>query len=91
MKKLFVYKCKLSLAFLYLADMFILNNFKNKIKGFFTEWFQTEKELTILFNVAQYNFSGSIPPKFEYKLHRHKQRFGKINTTAVLDKDENLL
>ena len=41
--------------------------------------------------VARYSFSGSIPPKFERKLRRHKQRFGKINTTVVLDKDENLL
>ena len=43
------------------------------------------------FKVARYSFSGSIPPKFEGKLRRHKQRFGKINTTVVLDKDENLL
>ena len=37
-KKFFVYKCKLSLslAFLYLADMFIYN-LKTKFK--FTEWF----------------------------------------------------
>ena len=35
--------------------------------------------------LARYNFSGSIPPKFERKLRRYKQRFGKI------DKDENLL
>ena len=41
--------------------------------------------------VARYSFSGSIPPKFEHKLSRHKQRFGKIATTVVLDKDENLL
>ena len=41
--------------------------------------------------VARYSFSGSIPPKFEYKLRRHKQRFGKPATTVVLDKDENLL
>ena len=41
--------------------------------------------------VARYSLSGSIPPKFERKLRRHKQRFGKINTTVVLDKDENLL
>ena len=40
--------------------------------------------------VARYSFPGSIPPKFEYKLLRHKQRFGKIATTVVLDKDENL-
>ena len=36
-------------------------------------------------------FSGSIPPKFEHKLRRHQQRFGKIITTAVLDNIENLL
>ena len=36
-------------------------------------------------------FSGPIPPKFEHKLRRHKQSFGKIATTVVLDKDENLL
>ena len=37
------------------------------------------------------SFSRPIPPKFEYKLRRHKQSFGKIATTVVLDKDENLL
>ena len=41
--------------------------------------------------VARYSFSGLIPPTFERKLRRHKQRFGKINTTVVLDKDENWL
>ena len=42
--------------------------------------------------VARYSFSGSIPPKFEHKLRRHKLiRFGKIATKVVLDKDENLL
>ena len=40
--------------------------------------------------VARYSFSGSIPLKFEHKLRRHKQSFGKIATTVVLDKDENL-
>ena len=29
--------------------------------------------------------------KFEHKLRRQKQRFGKISTTVVLDKDKNLL
>ena len=38
--------------------------------------------------MARYSFSRSIPPKFERKLRRHKQRFGKIDTTGVLDKDE---
>ena len=41
--------------------------------------------------VPRYSFSGSIPAKFEHKLRRHKQTFGKIATTVVLDKDENLL
>ena len=41
--------------------------------------------------VARYSFSRSIPPKFERKLRRHRQRFGKIDTTVVLDKDETLL
>ena len=45
-----------------------------------------------MFKVARYCFSGSISPKFEHKLRRHKKkRFGKIATTVVLDKDENLL
>ena len=41
--------------------------------------------------VARYSFSGLIPPKFEHKLRRQKQSLGKIATTVVLDKDENLL
>ena len=41
--------------------------------------------------VARYSFSGSIPPTFERKLRRHKQRFGKTDTTVVLDEDEILL
>ena len=41
--------------------------------------------------VARYSFSGPIPPKFEHKLRRHKKSFGKIATTVVLRKDENLL
>ena len=40
--------------------------------------------------MARYSFSGSIPAKFEHKLRRHKQTFGKIATTVVLSKDENL-
>ena len=43
------------------------------------------------FKVARYSFSGPITLKFEHKLRRHKQRFGKIATTVVLDEDENLL
>ena len=41
--------------------------------------------------VARYSFSGSIPPKFEHKLRHHKQKFGKIATTVVSDKDEDLV
>ena len=37
---------------------------------------------------ARQGFSGSVPPMFGHKLRRHKQRFGKIATTVVLDKDE---
>ena len=43
------------------------------------------------FKVARYSFSRPIPSKFEHILRRHKQSFGKIATTVVLDKDENLL
>ena len=41
--------------------------------------------------VARYSFSRPILNKFEHKLRRHKQSFGKIAPTVVLDKDENLL
>ena len=44
-----------------------------------------------MLKVARYSFSRPIPPKFEHKLRRHKQSFGKIATTVVLDKVENLL
>ena len=47
--------------------------------------------LTLLIKVARYRFSGSMPPKFEHKLRRHKQRVEKISTTVILDKNENLL
>ena len=38
--------------------------------------------------MARYSYSGLIPPKFEHKLNRHKQGFGKIVTTILLDEDE---
>ena len=41
--------------------------------------------------MARYSFSGSIPAKFKHKLRHDKQTFGKIATTVVSDKDENLL
>ena len=50
-----------------------------------------EPPLRPLVKVVRYSFSGSIPPKFEHKLRRQNQSFGKIATTVVLDKDENLL
>ena len=40
------------------------------------------------FKVERYNSSRSRTPKFEHELHRHKQRFGKIVTTIVLDKEK---
>ena len=43
------------------------------------------------FKVARYSFSGSITPKCERELRRHLQRFGELNSTVVLDKDETLL
>ena len=36
--------------------------------------------------MAWQGFSGSIPHKFEHKLRRHQQGFGKITPAAVLDK-----
>ena len=38
--------------------------------------------------VARYSVLGSIPPEFEHKLRRHKQIFGKMATTVVLDKND---
>ena len=35
--------------------------------------------------MARYSFSKPIPPKFEHKLRRHEQSFGKIAPTVVLD------
>ena len=52
---------------------------------------ETSIRRTPCIKVARYSFSGSIPPKFEHKLRRHKQSFGKIAITVVLDKDGNLL
>ena len=52
---------------------------------------QIENIKILCVKVAQFSLSGSIPPKFEHKLRRHKQRFGKIATSVVWDKDENLL
>ena len=51
-------------------------------------WAESEGDFN---KVAPYRFSGQIPSKFEHRLRRHKQRFGKIVTIIVLDKDEKLL
>ena len=74
--------------------------FAQKILASFPNFYKTVEKKRGLFDaatypywhmkVARYNFSGSIPAKFEHKLRRHKQTFGKIATTVVLDKDENL-
>ena len=50
----------------------------------------TLRIINVKLKVARYSFSGSIPAKFEHKLRCQKQSFGKIATTVVLDKDENL-
>ena len=44
-----------------------------------------------LVKVARYSFSGSIPPKFEHKLRRQKQRLGNIASKVVSDEDENFV
>ena len=44
-KTFFVYKHKLSLALLYLADMFI-NKSQTTFNTFLAEWFQIQKEFT---------------------------------------------
>ena len=41
-----------------------------------------KQALRLIFKVARYSFSGSIPPKFDHKLRRQKQSFGKIATTS---------
>ena len=61
-------------------------------RSIYTEPILTSREECNAFKVARCSFkSGSISPKFEHKLRRHKQRFGKIAATVVSDKDENLL
>ena len=74
----------------------LINTNQKKVSRYFKSNLSTEEHVPIPQNgqylkVARYSFSGPIPPKFEHKLRRHKQSFGKIFTTVVLDKDENLL
>ena len=57
----------------------------------YTEWYTVYGLAVIALKVARYSSSGSIAPKFVYKLRRHKQSFEKIDTTVVLDKDENVV
>ena len=57
-----------------------------------TSEFYLQLSAFLTYHLLTFNsFSGSISPKFEHKLGRHKQRFGKIDTTVVLDKDENMI
>ena len=56
----------------------------------------TEEKLFVdplldLVKLARYSFSGSIPPKFEHKLRRNKERLGKSATKVLSDKDENFV
>ena len=60
----------------------LCDTFKCRLSSYSTE-------CTII-KVVRYSFSGSIPLKFERKLRRHKQRFGKIDITVVLDKDNGV-
>ena len=70
-----------------LNDPFTIENSEN-----FQRVYQVFKSrLRVLIKVARYSFSGPIPPKFEHKLRRHKQSFGKIAGTVVLDEGGNLL
>ena len=80
-------RCLSESSLAYKAVVFILNN---KVNWFLARLRSIQMQ-KVGVKVARYSLSGSIPPKFERKLRRHKQRFGKINTTVVLDKDENLL
>ena len=56
----------------------------------FSQALKQSSRLTTI-KVARYSFSRSIPPEFERKLRRNKQGFGKIDTTVVLNKEENWL
>ena len=73
----------------------LFRNFVNFVSKKFKQIFgccsQAKYASLNLIKVARYSFSGPIPLKFEHKLRRHKQSFGKIATTVVLDEDENLL
>ena len=71
--------------------LLITNGFKSFAFVDDVYFFSFSHTVSIRFKVARYSFSGSIPPTFERKLRRHKQRFGKIETTVVLDTDETLL
>ena len=72
-------------TFRYIDDLFSINNlnFGNCISVIYPSQLELK--------VARYSFSRPIPSKFEHKLRRHKQSFGKVATTDVLDKDEKLL
>ena len=61
-----------------------------QVAQIFTKQSKRNEGQTMHMKLPRYSFSGSIPAKFEHKLRRHQQTFGKIATTVVSDKDENL-
>ena len=65
LKTFFVYKCKLSLALIYLADMFI-NKHKSKLNGLFTEQFWKQKEFTTFFEGMSTQELNKCPRKFYF-------------------------
>ena len=65
LKTFFVYKCELSIASLYLADMFI-NRHKTKLNGLFTERFWIQKEFTTLFEGMSPQELSKCPRKFYF-------------------------
>ena len=72
------------------AQAKVRQHWKEKNNHNKTRKFTNRSSITcnLVVKVARYSFSRSIPPKFERKLRRDKQRFGKIDTTVVLDKDK---
>ena len=67
------------------------NNHEENTKHSLSKSSTFNSQIYMSLKVARYSFSRPIPPKFEHKQRRHKQSFGKIAPTVVLDKDENLL
>ena len=81
--------CPLKFSVTFFCDFTWVLQFFQETKTMLMQIFEVQTRCII--KVARYSCSGPIPPKFEHKLRRHKQSFGKTATTVVLDKDENLL